>query len=144
MPEIGSQKKRDIAMVIASFLNRHEKYSAESIENIIVDNVRPSVLSQRGYAPDHIRRAMIENGYIERDPQTNESWVASGFRGFDDTHRDRINKLTDKLNSQPDKVGQCPECKIELKMAALLNHYLKKHAAAERWEQIVELYFGYN
>ena len=143
--EIGAQKKRDIALVVVTLLlDRHEKYSAESIEEIIKENVRPSVLVRRGYAPDHIRRAMIENGYVERDPITNETSVAPNFVGFEDTHRQRIADLTGKMNSQPHAKGRCPECNIELKTAALLNHYLKKHAAAERWEQIVEESFGFD
>ena len=144
MPEIGSQKKRDIAMAIVLFLDRDKKYSAQSIERIIVDNVRPVILAQQGFAPDHIRRAMIENGYVERDPATNETWIAPDFVGLEDTHQLRITRLRNQLHTDPESSGRCPECSIELKVATLLNHYLKKHAATERWEQILDQYFGYN
>ena len=140
---IGSKKKREIAMVIASILEPGRRYTAAEIERLISQNVKAVVLAQRGLAPDHIRRAMIENGYVERDATTNETWVAPSFQGIHDIHGPRIATFQQQLRDSPDSHGICPECGRELKIAALLNHYQKKHAHGEAWEPIVEAYFGW-
>jgi hypothetical protein len=142
-PPIGSKKKREIAMVIASILEPGRRYSATEIERMVSQNVKGAVLAQRGLAPDHIRRAMIENGYVERDAATNETWVASTFEGIQDVHGPRLARLMSQLAEAPESRGVCPECGSELRIAALLNHYQKKHANGEPWEYIVEQYFGW-
>jgi hypothetical protein len=140
---IGSQRKRDIATVITSLLDRDMRYSASSIEHLITTNVRHAVLTQRGLAADHIRRAMIENGYVIRDAKTNETWVSPDFVGISAIHAPRLEKLKNQLELDPDSKDACPECGVKLKMAALLNHYMKKHAGTEKWERIVDENFGH-
>jgi hypothetical protein len=139
----GSRRKRDIAMVIASLLQPGRRYSATEIERMVSQNVKATLLTEPGLAADHIRRAMIENGYVERDATTNETWVAPTFEGVQDVHGPRLAKLMSQLAESPDSHGFCPECGRELRIAALLNHYQKKHAHGEPWESVVEQYFGW-
>lgn len=130
-------------MVIAMLLDPDRRYSSREIEDLISKNVRSSVLEQRGFAPDHIRRAMIENGYAERDEITNETWIAKTFTGIPDVHGPRIAFLMKRLDEAPGSTEICPECGRTMKVDALLRHYQKRHAGEEPWEKVVSRYFGY-
>jgi hypothetical protein len=140
---IGSKKKRDIALVLTSFLERGRKYSAQEIEQFIRNNVKPIVLERTGFAPDHIRRAMIENGYVERDGVTNETWVADTFQGPFEIHTPRLALLKDLECSPPETKLACPECGKVMRANTLYAHYKKRHAIPEWWEEVFDRYFGW-
>jgi hypothetical protein len=159
-PAIGSQKKRDIAYVIASLLDRDRKYSHSEIEQLVRDNVRPIILEIPGLAADHIRLSMIECGFVHRDAKTNQTWVSPDFTLHRDAktnqtwvspdftrdhdHHARISKQLElQSENYPNQEFDCPECNLRLRARPLFTHYVKKHAGKERWEEIVDAYFGW-
>jgi hypothetical protein len=143
MAEVGSKRKREVAMMITSFLDQTKRYSAKEIERFISENVRPVILEIPGMAPDHIRRAMIENGYVERDEISNETWVASSFVGYKDRNCRRLKELEAKQATEPDSLAPCPECGRSMTINKLLKHYRRQHSQTEEWERLLEEYFGY-
>ena len=142
-PAIGSQKKRDIAYVIASLLDRDRKYSHSEIEQLVRDNVRPIILEIPGLAADHIRLSMIECGFVHRDAKTNLTWVSPDFTRDHDHHARISKQLELQSENYPNQEFDCPECNLRLRARPLFTHYVKKHAGKERWEEIVDAYFGW-
>jgi hypothetical protein len=142
-PAIGSQKKRDIAYVIASLLDRDRKYSHSEIEQLVRDNVRPIILEIPGLAADHIRLSMIECGFVHRDAKTNQTWVSPDFTRDHDHHARISKQLELQSENYPNQEFDCPECNLRLRARPLFTHYVKKHAGKERWEEIVDAYFGW-
>lgn len=140
--EVGSKKKREIAFVLVSFLDKKRRYSAHEIEYIVRQSVKAQVLNQPGLAPDHIRRAMIENGYVRRDPITNQTWVSETFSGVGTLRTARLRELSARAESSPEETSPCPLCGEVLKAPALLKHYSKKHSADEEWKNTLDAYFG--
>ncbi len=142
-PAIGSQMKRDIAYVITSLLEPEQRYSKSAVEQLISDNVRPAILAIPGLAPDHIRLSMLECGFACRDEQTNELWVSPAFSQDHDHHARVLHELKVQADQQPNEEFACPTCQMHLRAGPLFWHYRKKHAGPERWEEIVEAYFGW-
>ena len=142
-PIIGSQKKRDIAYVVASLLERERLYSHKDVEQLIRENVRPVVLEIPGLAADHIRLSMIECGFVDRDARTNQIWVSPDFTR-DHDHNALVSKQLElQAVNYPNLEFECPACKLRLRAGPLFTHYKKKHAGRERWEEIVDAYFGW-
>ena len=142
-PAIGSQKKRDIAYVIASLLDRDRKYSHSEIEQLVRDNVRPIILEIPGLAADHIRLSMIECGFVHRDAKTYLTWVSPDFTRDHDHHARISKQLELQSENYPNQEFDCPVCNLRLRARPLFTHYVKKHAGKERWEEIVDAYFGW-
>ena len=139
---IGKQKKYDIAYILATFLDRDERYTSRSIEKYVRENVKWEILEDPCYTPDHLRVAMVDNGFLIRDAATDEYWVAEDFEGAHDVFANRIAEYQQIMSDDPDSRFRCSFCGKALKGKALLNHFLKKHEKKEYWETTIESYFG--
>jgi hypothetical protein len=135
-----SGKKDEIAWMLASLLDPDRQHGGSEIDALIRQNVKPEILKDPSCAPDHIRVAMIEHQFLERDSAGTTYRLPDAFV---DAFGDRIKRLSFAL---PDEDMQCPGCwsaKV-LKGRNLYQHYLKKHVPLQGLNEIIRKYFNWN
>ena len=138
---MGTQKnKAAVAWLVTVLLERDKAYSPGEIDLLIRDSIRPGVLLDPQYAPDHIRLAMVENGFVVRDaagttyrihprlqlPNENESMYR------------RLNE--ESLNANPMDMIRCPMCAESFIASAVVLHFLRQHRLAGKWESLLDSY----
>jgi len=133
--------KRDIAWLVAGQLDRARTYTAAGIDQLIRGTIRDEYLGTPPLAPDHIRVAMVEAGYVTRDPAGAGYRVAEGFVGpEEEAERERALLLAvGELATQNDVVV-CPACGNRFGATSLLGHCQRSHNWSVRWPRLVEKY----
>ena len=134
-----SVKKSEIAWMLASLLDPDRQYTASEIDAFIRHNIKPEVLNDPLCLPDHIRMAMIEHRFMERDPAGTAYHLSEAFI---DAFGDKVKRLS---LDRPDEEMQCPGCwyaKV-LRGRNLYQHYLKKHVHSKELDEIVGKYFDW-
>src|SRR5215207_5827037 len=129
---IGTKQKYEISYLLASFLRAGEMYDSARLDAFIARTVRPDILGRRGYSPDHLRRCMIDNGFLRREPDGSKYWVSESFTGLVEEERraeeERQNLL---LRGAGEEKAVCPYCGGRYSGGVLLRHYAKKHSSAK-------------
>ena len=133
--------KRDIAWLVAGQLDRAQAYTAADIDRLIRLTIRDEYLRQPPLAPDHIRVAMVEAGYLTRDPAGAAYRVADGFAGpEEEAERERaLLQAAGELGASGGVVA-CPACGNRLGATSLLGHCQRSHPWSARWPRLVETY----
>src|SRR5215204_2923439 len=93
--------------------------------NIIVRNVRPDILERRGYSPDHLRRCMIDNGFLRREPDGSKYWVSESFTGLEEENQKEREKQERLRRGALEAKAECPYCGGIFSGGVLLRHYEK-------------------
>ena len=140
---IGKRRKREIAFILATFLERDQHYSSLEIEAYIQENVKSKILEEPSFALDHLRVAMIDNGFLNRNPTTNEYWVADDFEGAHDSNVSHLARYKQLMTESPNIVFRCEFCGRDVNGKSMLNHFLKRHALVKHWERLIDRYFGW-
>jgi hypothetical protein len=98
-------------------------------------------LCNTSLAPDHIRVAMVEAGYLIRDPAGGAYRVAEAFVGPEQlAERERaLLRFASELDVQSDVVV-CPACGSRMGATSLLGHCQRSHRWSARWPKLVEKY----
>jgi hypothetical protein len=133
--------KRDIAWLIASVLDRTQPYTAADIERLIRTTIRQEYLNNPMLAPDHIRVAMVEAGFVTRDSAGAAYRVSDDFVGPEEiAERERaLLTAAGELGVQGDVVV-CPACGTRVGATSLLGHCQRWHDSSGRWPTLVERY----
>lgn len=139
---IGTKQKAEIAYLLVSFLDASRKYVSNEIDSFIANNVKPAIRQKLGYSIDHLRRAMIDNQYLSRQPDGSAYWVSTTFMGPDDQENANKQNLSKLLNNSQGEKMTCPYCKQDFSKNVILAHYQKKHSMTEYWHKRFEEYFG--
>lgn len=140
---VGTKQKYEIAYLLASFLRAGETYDSSRLDEFIARSISPDILGRRGYSPDHLRRCMIDNGFLRREPDGSRYWVAESFANPVEEERkaeeERQNLL---LRGAGEEKAVCPYCGERYSGGVLLRHYEKKHSSDKGyWARRVEEYF---
>lgn len=138
---IGSKRKREIAYAITRLLEPARIYSASEIETLIRLQVQQTILEEPGMAADHIRRCMVENGFVTRNNLTNEVQVSSDFLNEPGTYSYYISYFQELAKQEPERLIFCPACKQRLRASVIAKHYRRNHNDTEEWERILRSYF---
>jgi hypothetical protein len=133
--------KQSIAWLIAGLLDRTQSYTAADIDRLIRTTIRGEYLSNPLLAPDHIRVAMVEAGYLIRDPAGVAYRVAEAFVGPEQlAERERaLLRFVSELDV-PSDVVVCPACGSRMGATSLLGHCQREHRWSARWPILVEKY----
>jgi hypothetical protein len=133
--------KGNIAWLIADLLDRTQSYTAADIDRLIRTTIRGEYLSNPSLAPDHIRVAMVEAGYLIRDPAGVAYRVAEQFVGPEQlAERERaLLRFASELDVQSDIVV-CPMCGTRMGATSLLGHCQRSHHWSALWPKLVEKY----
>ena len=138
---IGTKQKYEIAYLLASFLRAGEVYDSARLDEFIARSVKPDIIARRGYSPDHLRRCMIDNGFLRREPDGSRYWVSEPVTGPEEERKEegRQNQL---LRGAVEEKAVCPYCGVRYSGGVLLRHYEKRHASAKGyWARRIEEYF---
>ncbi len=135
-----SSKRSEIAWMFASLLDSERQYAASEIDALIRQNLKPEVLDDPLCSPDHIRMAMIEHRFMERDPAGTSYRLSETFI---DAFGNRLKRLA---RDSPDEEMQCPGCWFAkvLRARNLYQHYVKKHVHSQELDEIIRKYFNWN
>lgn len=120
-------KKERISELLMCELTR-SSYSKNELDGAILDIIKPELTNIPMFAPDHLRRAMIEFGYMIRDPYTDIFSKKVGFSNLIERHELAQEKINKYINKVPNNKIKCEYCEYESKPVAMLNHYFKKHS----------------
>lgn len=123
----GARDKYEIGLVLAEFLQRGATYSELEIETLVRRRIEPAILAKSGYAPDHLRLALVENGVLERDSNTQRYWVSEEYQGFPGAAQPFWSQLLTCEQDHPDEKLRCPVCTKQAYPYILLKHYPKSH-----------------
>jgi hypothetical protein len=135
---LGPRKKIEIAWVLASLLDRNHRYTAEEIDTCVRQVVKPHVLDDPACQPSHIRLAMIENGFLERDPEGKSYSVRATFA---DAYGELGRQLSLRSPDSAQRKMACPECGRLLACSGMHEHYLKHHVNLQQVNEILTKYF---
>jgi len=119
-------KKVQIACVLTSFLDPGEVYDEGQINAFIENNTKAQTRSNPRLDVDHIRLAMLEHGFLERNPRGTEYRVAADYSSPWDYSRDET------------KEYRCPFCGFECHGVQFPIHLNKFHEV----EEIIERWLG--
>jgi len=137
---IGTKQKVEIAFLVVSFLDATRLYQDGEIDEFIARNVKSEILQRRGYSIDHLRRAMVDNGFLQRQPDGSRYWVNETFQGPDEQEQAKTTALN-VLALTPQKKVICPYCNQQFSQTVILQHYLKKHSLRGYWQKRLDQYF---
>ena len=139
---VGTKQKYEIAYLLASFLQAGEVYDSSRLDEFIARSVKPDILGRRGYSPDHLRRCMIDNGFLLREPDGSRYWVAESVKGVEEERQQEEEKQNLLLRGAGEEKAVCPYCGMRYSGGVLLRHYEKRHSSAKGyWAQRIEEYF---
>ncbi|MGC4045933.1 MAG: hypothetical protein QM758_19245 [Armatimonas sp.] len=138
---IGSKRKREIAYAITRLLEPERVYSSAEIETLVRLQVRADVLDEPGMAADHIRRCMVENGFVIRNNLTNEVQASETFLREQGAYAANIAYFQEIAALEPERQIFCPSCKQKLRAAVMAKHYRRNHNSEEEQERIQRSYF---
>ncbi|WP_289031277.1 hypothetical protein [uncultured Paraglaciecola sp.] len=133
-------KKKEIAEFILSNMTART-YEKAALDSLISTIVSYQYLSQPMYAIDHLRRALVDYGYMAKDPSTDVYVIKAGVVGLQQRHELIQDKLEQVAKNHPEEKIECNYCDYVAKPVAMLNHYLKKHDF-DRYLQRVTKEFG--
>jgi hypothetical protein len=133
--------KQEIAWLIAGQMDRKQSYTALEIEQLVRTSIRPNFLTEPSRAPDHIRVAMVEAGYITRDDAGATYRVSDCFAGPKELE-ERERALLRSANEISVQYGvvACPECGHEMQAPTLFGHCQRWHCWSKLWSLRVEKY----
>ena len=133
----GPKKRIQIAWIFASLLDRTKQYTASEIETGLRQILNRQVFDDPVCSPDHIRVAMIENGFLERDEQGKSYRVPENFF---DAFGDFGRLLSQAIDSGQERIG-CPICEKAVTRGGLQVHILNNHVDVSQVNEIVAKYF---
>ena len=140
---IGTKQKYELAYLLASFLKAGKIYDSVRMDEYIARSVKPNILERRGYSPDHLRRCMVDNGFLLREPDGSKYWVSESFTGLVEKERkEEEEKQNLVLRGAREQKAVCPYCGVRYSGHVLLRHYEKKHSSNKGyWAKRIEEYF---
>ena len=140
---IGTKQKYELSYLLASFLRAGEAYDSARLDEFIARSVKPDILERRGYSPDHLRRCMIDNGFLRREADGSRYWVSESLtRLVEQERKDEEERQNLILRGAREEKAVCPYCGVRYSGGVLLRHYEKKHSAAKGyWARRIEEYF---
>ncbi len=139
---VGTKQKYEIAYLLVSFLQPGEVYDSSRLDEFIARSVKPDILARRGYSPDHLRRCMIDNGFLRREPDGSRYWVSEPITGPEEERKEEEERQNLVLRGAREEKAVCPYCGVRYSGGVLLRHYEKKHASAKGyWARRIEEYF---
>lgn len=135
-------KKRELAWLTASLLERDRWYSSSEIDGLIRNEIKPEILVD-ALAVDHIRAAMIEHGFAERDAATHSKYrIVAGFQLPEENEALRLTLLNSALAAQ--EAGEpleCPVCgRAILTEWSLFDHFARWHDLKNYWQSLIDQY----
>ncbi len=133
--------KRDIAWLVAGQLDRSRTYTEVEIDRLVRGTIREEFFVNPSLAPDHIRVAMVEAGYVNRDSAGVAYWVTEGFVGpEEEAERERaLLRAASEVDAQCGLVV-CPACGLQMGATSLLGHCQRWHNWSDRWLRLIEKY----
>ena len=137
---IGSRRKQEISYLLVSLLEVAKEYKQEEVDAFIAEYVNPTILEQPGFSVVHIRRCMVDNGYLRREADGKKYWVSEDFVGPDGRERRKREELVRPSDSTDDK-RVCPYCRKKFNKSVILKHYEKKHEEPGYWEERINEFF---
>jgi hypothetical protein len=138
---MGTHKnKSEVAWLVTLLLERDRSYSAKEIDDVIRASIRPDLLSDPQYAPDHIRLAMVENQFVERDSAGTAYRVHPGILLPNENEHVYRQLQLEALQAKPSDVMACPICDSPYKASTVVGHYLRTHRLAGVWESLMDSY----
>lgn len=117
-------RKGQIAYVLTTFLERNRTYSEGEIDAFIRNNTKAITRSDPHLDVDHLRLAMLESGFLKREPDCSEYRVAEDFSSPWDWNR------------EPAREYHCPFCGYVCRGTQVPIHLSKYHdmdEIIERW-----------
>ena len=137
---VGRHEKQEIAYLLVCYLDKNRTYTSQEIDAYIKENVRSDLLEKRGNAVDHLRRNMVENGFLERHPNGSAYWVSETFTTYDE-HVDKERRtVLQAIENAPRSYPVCPICGRRIPKPDYPQHYDSTHSVSARWEQIMDRY----
>ena len=130
--------KQEIVYFIAGILERGRLYSAKEISELILFSVHPRHLTDPRLAPDHLRLALVEDGFAVRDALASGYWLSDRYFGPSD-EAELVLKVRELLNGDTDETIRCPACGKTTGIASLLGHVQSEHGSVH-WLRLVPKY----
>ncbi|HEX6185857.1 MAG TPA: DUF2087 domain-containing protein, partial [Pyrinomonadaceae bacterium] len=124
-------QKYEIAYLLASFLRPGEIYDSARLDEYIARTVKPDILGRRGYFPDHLRRCMIDNDFLRREPDGSRYWVSGSCTGPEEERNEEEGRRELLLRGAGEEKAVCPYCGARYSGGVLLRHYEKKHSSVQ-------------
>ncbi|MDO6694665.1 hypothetical protein Q4574_15315 [Aliiglaciecola sp. 3_MG-2023] len=128
-------KKNRISEFILSLLDR-TSYTRHELDKIIVGSISRRYLSEPMYAVDHLRRALVDYGYMSKDPVTDIYTITETTEKLQVQHHRIESGLQKAIDDAPEVKVQCEFCDNKAKPSAMLNHYYKKHSLKDYLDTI--------
>jgi hypothetical protein len=110
---VGTKQKYEIAYLLASLLRAGEVYDSARLDEFIARTVRPDILGRRGYSPDHLRRCMIDNGFLSREPDGSKYWISGAVTGPEEERKLEEEKQNLLLRGAQEEKAVCPYCGVK-------------------------------
>jgi len=130
--------KPELAYFIAGLMERRRVYSAEEISNLILSSVHPRFFLDPRLAPDHLRLALVENGFAARDATGATYWLSDCYFGPTD-EAGLVAKTRELMGSVSEETVQCPACGKTSGTTSLLSHVRSEHGSI-RWLRLMQEY----
>ncbi len=115
----GWSTKKRIAYLLTAFLEPDRGYSEDEINAFIKSNTKATLRSDSRLDIDHLRVGMLENGFLEREPDGSEYRVAADY-----SHP--WNWMQDAMQD-PTREYRFPICGVMHRGTHVLNHMHKYH-----------------
>ena len=133
--------KQVLAWLTAGQLDRGREYKESEIDRLVRSALRPEILADPTMSADHLRVAMVEAGYVSRDPLGSSYRVAESYAGPADLEkRERELQLLGSRLAWETRMVRCPICGKELIANQLAGHCQAKHCAGEWCLKLYEAY----
>jgi hypothetical protein len=132
-----TSKKQALAYLVAVMLDRGRTYTATEIDRAVRDAIHPRWLTDPRFAPDHIRLAMIENGFMERDGGGDVYRLAASFEAAGDMVNIAA-RARELANASSARVS-CPGCGYVCVPVSLPGHVEGCHGL-QKWLALVDKY----
>lgn len=131
------KKKVRILEFLVSTMQQHS-YDKHDLDAFIRSNLSSDLLNTPIYAADHLRSALIEFGFMDRDPYKDIYTLKEGTRSLSERHEVHTQNLLEKIDNAPDEKVDCPFCDYQARPSAMLNHYDKKHSMEKYYQSLRE------
>jgi hypothetical protein len=133
----GPKKRIGIAWIFASLLDRGKQFTANDIETGLRQVVKSQVLEDPVCSPDHIRVAMVENGFLNRDEQGRSYRVAENFIDYFGD----FSRLLSQSVGLSNEMIVCAICTRPVEGRGMQEHILKLHINLPEVNEIIAKYF---
>lgn len=134
------KKKAEVAWLMTILLERGKSYAPAELDRLIRDSIRSDLLVDPKFAPDHIRLAMLQHQFLERDA-TGMAYRVHPEVMLPNENEQLFRKLhEDSLKINPQDMLRCPFCGESHRASGVVNHFARRHRLAGQWELLMERY----